>query len=109
MCSWPTPGIWPRSSDGTDINAVSLYCTSSRGNDDVYDGIIASADDLGKVKVFRSPSRDWGAPYYEHRGHSSHVTNLMFTVDGKRLLSIGGADRCIFQWQVVPVTENGLK
>ena len=101
-CSWPTPGIWPHTSDGTDVNAVSLYSTTQRSDGDLYDGILASADDYGKVKVFKSPSRDWGAAFYEHRGHSSHVTNLAFTVDGKRLISVGGADRCVFQWLVVP-------
>ena len=35
-----------------------------------------------------------------YRGHSVHVTNVKFTSDGKKMLSIGGLDRCIMQWNI---------
>jgi microtubule-associated protein-like 6 len=35
-------------------------------------------------------------------GHSSHVTNIRFTKDQTRLISIGGADHAIFQWRFIP-------
>lgn len=33
-------------------------------------------------------------------GHSSHVTNIRFSGDGKRVVSVGGHDRAVFQWSV---------
>jgi len=46
-------------------------------------------------------------------GHSSHVTNVQFLYDDSRLLSSGGKDCAIFQWQVVdsaaaPVSPAGI-
>ena len=34
-------------------------------------------------------------------GHSSHVTNVRFTQDKRRIISIGGADHAIFQWRFI--------
>jgi len=34
-------------------------------------------------------------------GHSSHVTSVEFLYDDSRLLSSGGKDSAVFQWQVV--------
>ena len=41
---WPVQGIWPAFADGTDVNAVD------RSPDQ---RLLASADDFGKVKLFR--------------------------------------------------------
>ncbi len=46
VIGWPVQGIWPPCSDGSDINSVD------RNN--VRD-IIATADDFGKVKLFKFP------------------------------------------------------
>jgi len=35
-------------------------------------------------------------------GHSSHVTNVRFTQDKSRVITIGGADHAIFQWRFIP-------
>ena len=32
-------------------------------------------------------------------GHSAHVTAVEFSKKGNKLLSTGGADLCVFQWQ----------
>ena len=41
------------------------------------------------------------APSIPFRGHASHVCAVRFTMDGKRLVSTGGTDRCSFQWRVI--------
>ena len=38
---------------------------------------------------------------HSYRGHSSHVTTVRFMCDDSRLLSLGGKDSAILQWQVV--------
>lgn len=47
MIGWPVQGIWPPCSDGSDINSIDR-----NNNGDV----IATADDFGKVKLFKFPS-----------------------------------------------------
>ena len=43
-----------------------------------------------------------GAKFRKYNGHSAHVTNVRFSIDGMNLISTGGADHSIFQWQVIP-------
>ena len=94
---WPVQGIWPDSADGTDINR----CARSP------DGtLIATADDFSKVKLFNYPCVKEGAEYNEGRGHSSHVAGVVFTKDGKTLLTAGGNDRCIMQWDVTDAPSD---
>lgn len=49
---WPVQGIWPKSGDSTDINAVS------RSNEKTPDGyyLLAKGDDNSKVSLLRYPS-----------------------------------------------------
>ena len=93
--SWMTKGVWPYSSDLTDVNAVDFPENFHLG---------VAADDFGKIRLFNSPSMSWGAPSMSHRGHSAHVTNVTFTCDRSRVISVGGGDRCAFVWEVV---DNG--
>jgi len=97
---WPLRGIWPEDSDGTDVNA----CARSNGVNSARPdgGLIATADDFGKVKLFRYPCIVPRAANKAYNGHSSHVTNVSFTHQDDWLISTGGQDRAVFQWQVVP-------
>ncbi|KAM8853183.1 echinoderm microtubule-associated protein-like 2 isoform 1-T1 [Synchiropus picturatus] len=87
-----TFGIWPDGADGTDINAS---CRSHDGS------LLASADDFGKVHLFTFPCSQPRAASHEYGGHSSHVTNVAFLHDDSQLISTGGKDTSILQWQVV--------
>ena len=93
-------GTWSGSMDGTDINAVHQ---SHSGR------LLATADDFGKVNVFRFPAiKEGGAEHDKYSGHSSHVTSVRWVSLGTDragvpsddyLLSIGGEDKCVFQWR----------
>jgi len=87
---WPVQGIWPAAADGTDVNAVARS----------HDGrTLATADDFGRVCLFRYPCYTKEAASKESRGHSSHVTNVDWTVGDKYVITTGGNDKCVFQWQ----------
>ena len=58
---WPVQGIWPAFADGTDINSVDR----SRNRK-----VIATADDFGKVKLYRNPCVDKGSLAVQCRGGS---------------------------------------
>ena len=87
---WPVQGIWPSGADGSDINSVDR---SHAGN------IIATADDFGLVKLFRYPCVKENSKFVECTGHSSHVTNVRWTLEDV-LISVGGNDKCVFVWRI---------
>uniref|UniRef100_UPI00358FA3EB echinoderm microtubule-associated protein-like 2 n=1 Tax=Myxine glutinosa TaxID=7769 RepID=UPI00358FA3EB len=84
-------GVWPDSSDGTDINAVCRSHSRSA---------VAVADDFGKVQLFIYPCHHLKVPSRTYSGHSSHVTNVAFLFDDSYLISTGGIDMSIMQWKV---------
>lgn len=89
---WPVQGIWQKGMDGSDINAA---CRSNSGH------LLATADDNGKIHLFRYPVVEEGAGFLTYAGHSSHVTNVRWTAADEVLVSCGGADKCVMQWKHV--------
>ena len=90
---WHVRGLWCEGADGTDINACGRSNTGSRE-------LIVTSDDFGKVKLFRYPCIVPRADHRPYGGHSSHVTNVEFTYNDHWLISAGGDDRAVFQWEV---------
>lgn len=43
-----------------------------------------------------------GAKFRKYVGHSAHVTNVRFSHDMMRVISVGGGDHAIFQWRYLP-------
>lgn len=87
---WPVLGIWPAGADGTDINAVDRSPSGS---------LLASADDFGKLKLFRYPCIIERSNFVQFSGHSSHVTNVRWGPSDEWLVTTGGNDKCVFQWK----------
>lgn len=91
ILGWGVKGIWPADADGTDINAVS------RSPDET---LLVTADDFGKVKLFRYPCCKDKSVFKEYNGHSSHVANVRFSSDGTNVYSVGGLDKAVLQFEV---------
>jgi microtubule-associated protein-like 6 len=87
---WPSQGIWPPCSSGDDINAVDR---------DKNRTVLVTADDFGKVKLFKYPCAIEKASFKKFIGHSSHVTNIKFSHNDEYVISTGGNDKSIFQWK----------
>jgi HELP motif len=109
--SWPAQGIWPAFSDGSDINAVCRGPLPSNFNpkspQDTSDtAVLATADDFGCVKLFKYPCVIEKSDFQKSTGHSSHVTNVCFINNGKKLISTGGMDKAIFVWKVKTAQEE---
>ena len=87
---WPVQGVYEAEWDGTDVNML-----------DVHPGgeVIARADDFGKVGLLKYPCLMKGSGNVDGLGHSSHVTNVKWMGEN-RLMSCGGHDLCLFQWNV---------
>ncbi|KRT81184.1 translation initiation factor eIF2A, partial [Oryctes borbonicus] len=86
-----TVGIWPPEADGTDING----CNRSHNSE-----LLASVDDFGKVNLYSYPVMQPQALYSSYGGHSSHVTNVAFVHDDSKVITTGGKDTAILQWNV---------
>ena len=67
---WPVQGIFPANSDGSDVNACS------RSPDGA---VLATADDAGRVNLYRYPCPVENATSCQSIGHSAHVTNVSFS------------------------------
>jgi microtubule-associated protein-like 6 len=91
ILGWDVQGIWESGLDGSDINACDR---SNTGH------LLAVGDDFSKVKVYRYPTLSpLTAKKTVLQGHSSHVTNVKWSVGDEFLLSAGGDDKCVFQWR----------
>lgn len=92
VLSMETLGIWENGLDGTDINA----CYGSTET-----GLLVSVDDFGKVNLFKYPCASFKADRKVYGGHSSHVTNCKIINNQTRLITTGGNDMGVFQWEVL--------
>ena len=90
VIGWPVQGIFPKFSDGSDVNSA---CRNKARN------VLATADDFGTVKLFKYPVTEKNANNNAFYGHSSHVTNVRFSDKEDFLLSTGGNDKAIMQWK----------
>jgi microtubule-associated protein-like 6 len=100
-------GVWPPHADGSDINAVAVQVYAVEGAPaGAPNALVATADDFGDVKVFLFPCTGKDAAFVKGVAHSSHVTNVKFSVDGKFLLSTGGHDCAVMQWKVIPLAPE---
>jgi microtubule-associated protein-like 6 len=88
---WTVQGLWPANSyDSSEINAVD------RSYNMKY---LATGEDSGNVRILRYPSVIPASQAIILQGHSSHVTNVKWTIDNQ-LVSVGGNDKCFFVWSI---------
>ena len=63
---------------------------------------VVSSDESGAIKLFRYPVLQKGAEYVLVAfGHTTMCTKARFNSNDTYLITIGGKDRSILQWQVV--------
>lgn len=85
--SWHVNGIYPKGQDGTHINRVA-------GSPD--GSLLCTGDDFTLMRIFRDPCV-FGSNPRSYRGHSEHVTNVIF--HGDYIMSTGGYDQTLIQWK----------
>jgi len=89
---WSVRGLVPRMGEPVGLNAVAR---TNSGD------VLAVANDFGLVRLYRFPCPYVGSKHKRYAGHSSLVSKCCFTYDDKYLITVGAADRAIFQWEHV--------
>ena len=90
--SWATLGTW-----SAGPGQVTATCRSHEAGDT---GLVAAGDETGAVSLHRAPACQVTCGRHVYRGHSSDVARLSFLADDTRLVTIGGKDCAILQWEV---------
>ena len=62
--------------------------------------LIATADDLGFVRLYNHPTTVLKAKNRKYVGHSAHVTCVRWSTDNVYLVSLGGNDTSILIWKI---------
>ena len=93
---WPVQGIWEQFTDGTDINAIDRSKKTYGGEKK----IVATGNDSGTVRILEYPCLVKNSESVKGRGHSSHVTNVLFNLNDELLFSTGGEDQTVLQWKI---------
>ncbi|XP_042878001.1 echinoderm microtubule-associated protein-like 5 [Penaeus japonicus] len=85
-------GVWARSMDLTDINAIATA--------NALPLVVTASDDGGLVRLFRYPCQGGFKKHRQYTGHSAHVTNVKWTFDDSTIVTTGGADTSVIVWHV---------
>ena len=88
--SYVVRSIWKKGFDRTDINAVDV---------DFSNQLVACGEDKQTVSLYAYPCTTLSPKGFTYLGHSSHVTNVLFTENNK-LLTCGGGDLTVIQWSL---------
>lgn len=89
--------------DGSDINHAARTNKPVNGTQ-----LLATADDFGKVSVYRYPCPSDHAKSVQGKGHSSHVTKVGFNSTDTYLYSVGGNDTAVMQWKISPGSGSAV-
>jgi WD40 repeat protein len=113
VLSWETSGVWTghcitlgsasltnsstEEIEALNISPVDLIHTTDRSpNDD----LLVAGGETKTLKLFNYPANDEHAAYKAYKGHAGAIKQVQFTRDGQYLISIGGEDKAILQFDV---------
>lgn len=114
LAGWDVRGLFQSyvGWDGTDLNDVAITKqaykkTSPVLMEDCTKGnkpqmkcqLIASADNKGYIRLHNYPAILENSHHF-YNGHSNQVCAIAWTSGDLYLISVGGADRSVFQWQL---------
>jgi WD40 repeat protein len=89
--SYPTKGMWGPLMDAAYVNNTAR----SNGRE-----LIVSTDSYGRVRVYNAPVFGEDPNYVELQGHGKNAQRVTFACDDSLLLTTGGSDGTVFQWNV---------
>ena len=90
--SWGTLGVWGETQDAPDVGST---CRN------VERDLVAAGDSAGRVRLYTFPASQPKSLSHTYSGHSSGVTRLAWLTDSSKLISAGGKDNALLQWNIV--------
>jgi microtubule-associated protein-like 6 len=87
---WPVQGVWPEVDDGLDFTSVDRSKKQDR---------FVTTDEFGKLRLYNYPCLRKDAGFVLYGGHSSHLMKACFSQNDSHVITVGGTDRCVFQWK----------
>jgi WD40 repeat protein len=91
VAGWDVQGLYQDGFDGTDLNDATVTSDNK---------LIVTGDDFGIVRIHNYPAIDPSA-CFEYTGHAEFVVGVEMLRSDKQLISCGGADMAIFQWEII--------
>lgn len=91
--TWGTQGARDPETDGTDPTRVAV---SSDGK------LLVTGDSFGVLRVARYPQLRHTNHVASSHAHAAAIAALCVTCDGSRVVTVGGRDKCVAQWELVP-------
>ncbi|XP_078329786.1 echinoderm microtubule-associated protein-like 4 [Crassostrea virginica] len=97
---------WQSETCAVDVSMCGLWSTRVARDCDILcvtvnpqHTLVAMGDSKGQISLFRYPCFKQGAFCHTYKSHSS-VRNLLFSEDGQFLISVGGRDLTVLQWEL---------
>ena len=90
--SWDTLGVWGEGPDSPDVGATSRNAERE---------LLAAGDTLGRVRLYSFPASQPKSLCHTYTGHSGQVTRVAWMTDSSKLISVGGKDAALLQWNIV--------
>lgn len=92
LLSWGSLGVWSGGRDpGQDITSAAR---SHEGD------LLAAGSERGEVRLYQYPASLPQCGHHQYPGHTGGVARLAFLADDTRLVSVGGKDSAILQWEI---------
>ncbi|KAJ0409216.1 hypothetical protein P43SY_006713 [Pythium insidiosum] len=89
--AWATQGIWDFAREDEFFHAIAKAHTLP---------LLAAATNRGEVRVYNFPCLSKRMEQHVLSGHSMNVSNVAFTCDDSRLVSIGSGDKSLLVWRI---------
>jgi len=89
VVQWSTLGSWGETADTADPTSCAVANCHE---------LLATGDNRGKVRLSSHPSCQPRTLAHVYSGHSQQISRLSWSLDGNKLISIGGKDSAVLQW-----------
>lgn len=99
--NWFNQGIWPATAAAAAIQVTTSAASLPGTSPDIDSAVVVAGTSHGALNMFKFPCFVKGAGCKTYVGHSGEIAHVEFSGKsaGAHCVSIGRADRCIFQWR----------
>lgn len=99
--NWFNQGVWPATASASPIQITTCSASLPGTSPDIDKAVVVAGTSHGALNMFKFPCFVKGAGFKTYFGHSGEVAHVEFSGKGggSHCISIGRADRCIFQWR----------